>query len=383
MLKRLPLTLKLLMITALAALSFGAILDSYHNRQLYKLYESELLDTLKQQARVERLRFDHQIKFFMQISRIAANYPPLIRQLHNGKASGLKINLRRRPAWFPGRSLISSQVHPRLVMLLNPDGSIHSSFSTQLKSIPTSLQPPSGYLLTHSIGQTMLSMIENKPWVLATSNVYDAGVLQDYLMLASPLDAELLSNSHRYDVTPNYTALVELSGTEPVILVSSDNHVVPAGVPLRKIEKSFLFTGKEFFDYGSSDLPLHFISLQSRKKIDDKLNVVLHVADQQRSLQSAGLALVFILAIAWLAYRMRRLSGEVSSFARQHLGVEISSRSADSLTRLEHDIHLLEKRWLKFMRRRSTRRKRKSTGHDNSSTYRRCGYMNFSIRQMS
>ncbi|TLS76217.1 response regulator [Mariprofundus erugo] len=344
MLKRLPLTLKLLIITILAAALFSFIIDTYHNRQLYKLYESELLDTLKQQARIERLRFDYQIKFFMQISRVAANYPPLIRQLHSGKAGELKINLRRKPVWFPGRSLISSQVHPRLVMLLNPDGTIHNSFSTQLRSIPISLQPPSGYLLTHSIGQTMLSMIDNKPWVLATSGVYDEGVLQGYLMLASPLDAEFLSNAHRYDVAPNLTALVDVSGKEPVILASSNSELVPPGMPLGKIEKSYLVTGKEFFDYGSSDLPLHFISLQSKKKIDDKLNIVLHVANQQRNLQSAGLALVFILAIAGLTYRMRRLSREVAAFAREHLGVEISSQSADSLARLEHDIHLLEKK---------------------------------------
>ncbi|GAV19221.1 two-component system, NtrC family, sensor histidine kinase HydH [Mariprofundus micogutta] len=357
MLQRLPLTLKLLIVTILAALVIGVVLDSYHNRQLYKLYENEMLDTLKQQARIERLRFDRQVKFFMQITRISASHPPLIRQLRNGTPSEINKNVRRKPNWFPGRSLVGNQVHPRLVLLLNRDGSIHNSFSTQIETLPVSLVPPSDYYRTNSNGQSMLSMVDSQPWMLATSEVYENNTLLGFVMLGTPLDSELLSNAHRYDVDPNITALVDIKGELPTILASSNPDVIPAGMPLSEIKKSFLVTGQEFFDYGASDLPLHFTSFRSSDTINKKLNVVLDVAYQQRILQSFGLALVFILAIGWLAYRMRLLSAEVNNFAKKHLGVEIETSSVDSLNRLEHDIHLLEEKVIEVHKQEMEREK--------------------------
>ena len=350
MLHRLSLTLKMLAATLIAVIATGTALDYYHNKELSALYEQELLDVLTKQALIERLRFDRQVKVFHQIAQVAANYPPLIHYLKHSDGEEVTTS-RRRPKWFPGRSLIGSDGHPRVAMLFDAQWKLMGGHYIQLDDLPEALLSPPLYHRTNTLGQSMLTMVAGAPWMLASAEVEFNGALVGYIMLGVPLDSELLSSIHRYDVNPNITALIDINGKHSRILASSNATHASAGMLLDDIEKDYLVTGRDFFDYGASDVAVHFVSLRSREEIDEKLGVVLDVVRQQRYVLAAALMLMLMLTIVWLGRRMRRLSQEVRDFSIKHLQADIGVSSADSLIQLERHVQYMEQKVIEVRQR--------------------------------
>ncbi len=346
-LRYLPLTLKVLAVTVAAGALVGLLLDRVLDATLERLYENELLTELDNQSRTERLRFDHEIKEFRHTTRVAAAYSGLHRFLTARPSGGGEVShvVDRRPPWFPGRSMTSGAVHPRVAVVLDELGRVVATYRTQLPALPAPLARPTLRLLLLSHGQSLLTTIDDQPYLLSSAPVEDwSGRPLGTLLLGTPLDTAFLASVQRYEANPSISAVVTHKGGRAQILVSSDATQVPSGSDLAALkEQGYLVVGKAFFDYGASDLGLDFVSLRGREEIAQRLATVLHKARVQRGILTVAMAAVFLAALVWLIRRVRRLSDRVEQFARTSLESEIAGpEGMDSLHLLETRIRQME-----------------------------------------
>jgi len=351
MLQRIPLTAKVLLAATMTALTCGYALNYYSSQHLRSAYESELLSALKQQAHVDRMRFDELVKGFSRNANITASYMPMLHYLKQHSGATETNDATKNPIWLPRKNELASGVLTKLVLVVDNSNQVLSRYTRHLEHVPEIFNqaPPMLYRL-NSTGQTMMTMIDNQPWLLATAIIRNVRLeSMGYVMFGAPMDEDFLDYIQLIHTVPSISAIVGDGSNGKVVLISSDSDLVPPGSAMQQIQKRFLVTGQDFFDYGASDLPVQFISLRQRSWVDAQMEHVLSVANWQRNTQSIVIMLILVLCLLWLTRRMRKVSSEIRQFTHDHLDIDIANVSADSMIQLEHHVTYLEKRILEFL----------------------------------
>ena len=105
-----------------------------------------------------------------------------------------------------------------------------------------------------------MTSIDNTPYIVSAKSFFDShGKLRATLLLASPIDDEFLTESLGVSHEEHLVALLS-SEKETRILTSSNLEKLPAGTLLDTLKDRYLVTGKEFFDYGASEVQIKFVS---------------------------------------------------------------------------------------------------------------------------
>ena len=337
LIRKLSLTWKMLLLTAAVSLVIWAVTDSIQTRSLKTIFHQELSEQFSLQAEEQRVRFDRYVKGHHQVVKLFADSNALQRYIRKpGWDQRKRIKVHRSPPlWLPRLSVVRNFLQPRCVLLLDANGQVREVYTTSSKKEPGQLLHPSEMLLSLTRNQGFLTSLDNKPYLIASHSVDDTkGRTRAILMLASPLDEQFLSASQGPSIS--YTGVIALLGeTDPVIMVSSNQALIPPGTRLDDLKDKYLVVGQGFFDYGATDIVIKLVSFISTDKVGQLTNEVLGAERDLRSIS----ALVFIVAFVLLMYlvtrRIQRLSTRVVDFSQTMELRQPIVQSGDQIAELE------------------------------------------------
>jgi diguanylate cyclase (GGDEF)-like protein len=312
------LTFKMLIITALLGMAVWLISDSYQTRTLKQIFNEKLAERFSVEAQEHRTRFDRQVKIYSQTAKLLAG----THQLHDylgqtawrDAADRPLVHHEDTPPWMPAHSILRQFVMPRYTILLDSTGVARELFNWDRSLPPPLLLSPSPLLLSLSVNQSYLTLLASQPYLVTSEPVYIRGRHVATLLLATPLDSEFLRESQSLATTAHTVAL--LSEDAETILVSSDPDKVPNGIHLVELSGVYQTVGKGFFDYGSSDLVIRFVSFIPLQEVQELTQAVLNRARQQRSMATAAYVFAFMLIMFFLTRRLRSLTDRVVEFSK-------------------------------------------------------------------
>lgn len=266
------------------------------------------------QAREQRARFDHYVKSFhpgVKIFSATTNINKYVKSINWEKAPDL-VKQTQVPLWLPGMSVMRRFIHPRYAMLIDKSGKVRELYHYKYTKPPDGLINITALTLELSHDQSYLTIFDNKPYLLAAEYIEKSNTGMQ-LLIASPVDEEFLMSSQGEST---YTSIIALlKDSDKNIFVSSNQELIPIGVDLDSLSVNYLSIGEGFFDSGSSDILLHFISFVSTSEIKNQTESFL-LKDR---IMRAVTALVFILVFGAIMYlltsRIQKLTRRVIAFS--------------------------------------------------------------------
>jgi len=320
MLKTLPLTLKMLVLTALVGVTVWTGLDYLQTRELRKIFQDQLAERLSHQAQEDRIRFDRYVKSHHKTVKLLVEQRHLIDYLAASgwfdRGSEPIVYHRRPPRWLPKPSILRELIHPRYALLIDGRGNTREVYYNQ-PHLPAALLRPDPILLRLSRNQAYLTAFNGIPYIVACENVRDdTDAARATLMLATPIDDQSLATSQSTAGSSNIVAL--LSGTKDShILVSNNLQRLPPGTALEAVKDDYLVTGQAFFDYGDSELAIRFASFISTAEVEKLTGAVLTKERQQRAITALAFIGSLGLIMFWITQRIQRLTHRVTDFSTQ------------------------------------------------------------------
>ena len=329
--KRVPLPLKMTLMTIVLGLVVWAVLDHIQTNKLKNIFQAQLAERLSKQAMEDRLSFDRYVKVHHQLVRLFVtqnNFSNYIENKDKEWSTEDVIQIRsymRIPLWFPNLSVLRTFAKPRYALLLDSQGKVREVYeSRRQQTTPQSLLQTPPLLLAKSHGQSFLTGIDATPYLVASESLFDSyGGILATLMIASPIDEEFLTASLGPFIQEHKNLVALLTpGGKPQILTSNNLAELPIGTPLEILKKRYLITGTEFFDYGASDLSITLASFISMAEIDALTKSVLTSEQQQRAIGALVFILAFALIIFWITKRIQKLTQRITDFSHSALGVK-------------------------------------------------------------
>ena len=342
-LKRISLTVKMILLTLVVGLISWVILDNIQSRKIENIFNLHLTEQLNIEAQEARLRFDNYVTAYNQTVKLVVSQKSFNDYITGGnRLKGDKVKyFSEIPPWLPDASVLRKFVHLPYALLLDDKGAAREVYQGSPEPLPPSLIKPSDLLRQMSHNQTLMTEIDGMPFVVTAESVINPqGRTAATLIFAAPLDDDFLISSQGLSAGRGIVALV--SSNEHRILASNKPDILPDGAALKDIEADYLMTGKSFFDTGSSDLLVHFSSFLSRKEYEDISRAILAADRRQRAIAAAILIISVSALIYWITNRITILSGSMVEFSEKNLGTE-------SHELLKGDqLYILEERFKKF-----------------------------------
>jgi two-component sensor histidine kinase len=126
------------------------------------------------------------------------------------------------------------------------------------------------------------------------------------------------------------------------IIASNMPDVLPTGTQLELLKDKYVYTGKDFFDYGGSDLQIEFITLVQKNQYRLLSESILSKERINRIITGLLLILSFSFLMVWMTKRVQELTIKVMDFSKKTLDIkEQESDKGDELTVLEAHFHNL------------------------------------------
>jgi hypothetical protein len=344
LLRRIPLTYKMLILTVTIGLISWGILDYFQSRQLKAIFDAQMTEQLNVRAQEARVRFDNYVEAHRAAVKLSVSQKRFSDYL-TGKniRAGAKIKYYKDfvPPWMPDPSSMRSLVQISYALLMDGKGNVREVYQGLPEYPPISLLRPDNLLRQLSFNQSLMTNVDGVPFVMTAQPVFSQQKeMIAILMIASPLNDDFLIASQGLSNERITVALV--SGGETRILASNRPDDLPDGISLDKIKGRYRITGKSFFDTGSSDLLVEFISLISNDEYDNISRSILLAGREQRAIAVFILISVFASIMLWITRRIGYLTWHIADFSERVLQgkVEGSSRG-DELNILDEKFHRL------------------------------------------
>lgn len=323
---RVPLTVKMVVLTIVAGLVVWLVLDYAQTEKLRNIFQSQLTERLGRYAMEDRLSFDRYVKTFQGAVNLFISQKDLIDYVENQEWTAddtYEIQYHRRsPSWIPGRSILRTFTQTRYALLLDSLGRTREVYRSRQHALPPSLLSPTALLITKSHDQNFMTSMSGIPYIISSKSLINSsGKLQATLMLASPIDDEFLTDSLGTARKGHLVALLT-SGAGPRILTSSNLEKLPMGTPINSLQDRYLITGKEFFDYGASEVQIKFISFVSLDEVDLLSASVISRARQERAVLALVLILTSALMMYWTTRHIEQITKRITFFSQHTLGMK-------------------------------------------------------------
>ncbi len=344
--KNIPLTLKMFLLTVVVSLLVWFVSDYIQVRKLRLIYFAELQEDLRLHAIEDRLSFDRYIKSYNDAVKMFVTHKNFINYIEKKKwaeTDTFEIRYKKRnPEWFPNRSVLRSFVKPRYVLLLDSHGKTRETYGFSQARLPDALLRPSSLMIAKSHGQSFLTSIEGASYLVASEFYFDSlGELRAILLLASPLDNKFLIDSLGVYGQGHLVAILN-PGEDSQILVSSNLTELPEGTRLETLQSRYLVTGKEFFDYGASEIQIKYATFVLREKIDLLVKSIVSKARNTYILSSFTLILTFTFIMFWITRHIEKLIERITDFSHEALGTSLKEpQKGDKLQILEESFQRL------------------------------------------
>lgn len=343
-----PLPMKMVVLTIIVSLSVWVALDYFQTKELRSIYHAELTVQLNKEAMDSRSGFNRYVKSFQDTSILFVTqkkFSDYIKKQGWSATDNIIIKYTgRSPEWFPKRSMIRTFASPRHALLLDPGGRVREVYSSRKEPIPQSLLNPTQILIHKSHDQIFMTNLDEIPYTISSEPYYDqTGKLLATLVLASPLDNEFIYSSLKYFSSEHLVALLT-AGEDPHILTSNNLEILPVGASVRTLQDQYLVTGKEFFDYGASEIQIKLASFISLAKIDKMTNASILASRHERAMTAFTLIIVFTLIMYWITRHITNISKRINDFSKHTLGMKPRSlKKGDQLHVLKERFHELTK----------------------------------------
>ncbi len=336
-LRKLPLTLKMVGLTILVGFMVWIISDYHETRSVRKLVNDHLYEMLQQQALEDRIRFDNYLGAFRQVAKLTVSQSSFIEYLEENKwfrEESISVeNHNALPEWSLKKSILRRLAVPRFAILIDGKGETREVFERQQDVMPLRFYEPSQLLLEKSIGQPHMIMDGKSPFLVTSQIVSGPENVQVTLMLISPIDDEFLHSSQS-DFPNRLVALV--SSDNSTIITSSNKILIPPGAKLAELKEKYFISEREFHDYGGAEIIINFTSFVSRETTERMAQTF--VANERRQHMIAALIFIFsfLFIMLWITRRVRLLTRKVETFSQDVLGGAVEkSPFGDKLNLLE------------------------------------------------
>jgi signal transduction histidine kinase/DNA-binding NarL/FixJ family response regulator len=324
MLKHVPLTIKTILITLVAASAASFALNYFHQRQLRETLYDQLTVRLDKQAREDRIRFDAYAGAYPQAAELIISQKRFMDYLDKEwSGAGRPPRIRyydEVPPWMPKPSIMRSFVHIQYALLLDSRGRTTELFTNSPEPPPPSLLRPSALLRKMSHNQSIMTELDGIPYLVTSKPVSVApGKADAVLMLAAPIDDDFLTRSQKGAGEDHIVALIK--GNPPRIVASNWPDALPPGTFVESIREKFLIAGKSFFDAGSSDLLQQFASFVPTEEAELLSRSLLAAEGRYYILKTFVLISVFSLVVLWITRHIRKLTFRIVDFSKNTLGI--------------------------------------------------------------
>ncbi len=348
MFKHIPLTLRMLLITVMVGFATWSVLDPLQTRNISKTFNIQLHDKLQEDAHESRLFMNKYIQSFHQITRLIISqkiFYDYIEEVGNEKWSSVAKNsdpityVEEPPQWMPRFSILRLFPHFHYSLLIDKQGIIREVYINTSESLPQAFLQPSYFLMQLSHQQNLMTTIDDKPYMVASESLHDSqDKLLATLLLATPIDDEFLINSQGSGHSQHMVALV--GGTPPKVLTSNMPDFLHTGITLESLQDKYAYTGKGFFDYGTSDLQLQFATFIPHNQYTALSESILFKERLNRIITGLLLILSFSILIVWITKRVQGLTNKVVDFSEKALDIKPQELSRGD------ELKVLEKKFL-------------------------------------
>jgi len=325
-LKKLPLTVKALLLTLLIGLGSWIVLDRLQTGAVKQLFFAELETELQTHAQENRLFFDHHLRTHQQSAKLIISQ----QRFHSYVFSSdwldhEKDNIKhhyRLPSWLPPAGVMQVFFTARFALLIDGNGQVREVYHHFPEEPAPSLLTSRSLLQKLGHNQTYITMLDGLPYVLTAQPVEnDEEQTIATLMLASPIDEQFLrAVTEIYPQQDMITALTTKDQTR--VIASSNLSAIPVGTLVNTVKEKYLIMGNSFLDYGESEIEAGFTSFITTDKAHYLANQVLRKLHQQRALLAFVLVGSFILLIGWITHRIKQLTQQITEFSKESLGIQ-------------------------------------------------------------
>ncbi len=338
------LMLKMLLTAVFIGLVVWAVTDTIQNYSLKQIFNRKLSERFSFQAEKQRIMFDRYVKGHHQVVKLFVNNQNLKEYIHSPawQSGNETLTYIKPPPWLPTLSVMRNFLQPRYILLLDAEDNCRELYKASDGPAPTALRHPEQTLLNLSHGQGFLTLLNNKPFLLASEQIIDKnGKIQATLMLASPLDEEFLIASQASTLADS-NVIALLAEDRPTILVSSNATLIPPGTKINTLKDRYLKIGQGFFDYGATDIIIELVSFISTAEASQLTQDVLSEERNLRSLTAIIYMLSFIILIFFITRRLQKFTHYVVEFSEgMNLKKPAIKNTGDEITILEENFNRL------------------------------------------
>lgn len=335
------LSTKMLILTALLGLAIWFTTDKYQTDSLEATFQASLAERFSIQSQEHRTLFDKHVKTYNRMAKLLSstalihNYIDKQKWPDKGKPVSVKYN-QSVPEWLPDQSVLRIFATPRYTILLNADHQAVEVYNWHNDVVPDELLHPDFLLLRFATNQSYITYIDEGAYIVTAEEIVTEKGKRAMLLLSSPIDSLFIRKALSSSTSSATFAL--LNGDETTVLVSSDPDNIPAGTDINDLEDIYKTTGKGFFDYGSTDLVVKFVSFVSLDEVHKLTRSALAKARTSRAITTFTYTVTFMVIIFLLTRRLTQLTHKVTDFSRR-----MSIKQPDM--QIRDELHLLEERF--------------------------------------
>lgn len=343
-LRNLPLATKFISLSLLVSLLVWSVVDYFQTQKIRTIFNRHLDASLHISAQEDRALFDEYLRSFGKSIRLLVTKQSLKTHLLSPQwrtpAPGITVH-RTIPAWLPSKAVLRAMPLVRYFLLLDQAGDVRELFTDQPKTIPRELREPRPLFQELSHNQTLLTQLDGQPFVVTSGSILDDEQrVMGHLLFASPLDSDFIYASLQGMNRQSLIALVD--NYEKKVLASSRPKAIATGSSEDALSRDYLIIGKSFFDYGSSDLEAHFISLLPKATYESLGKEVLDADRLNRAVIAASILVCLCGILLLVTRRVGRVTAVIDAFAEQELrSTPDRHHSGDELALLEERFRAL------------------------------------------
>ncbi|MBF0553898.1 MAG: PAS domain S-box protein [Nitrospirae bacterium] len=346
MFNRIPLTLKMTIVTVAVSVGLSAGLGYYSTSRLAASLDAQLQERLARRSVADRAKFDNYVLGFHQTAVVLSKQNSIVNYVKSDKWNKNKsiITLDEIPPWLPGTAALRLINGFTYAVLFSAEGRPVEVYTESSEPIPSALLDPGGPLRQMSRSQSFLTMIDNVPYIIASETVTnETNKPMATIMLAHALDDQFLLSIESSSGSENIIALI--MGKEPVVMASNEPDALPSGTLVSSLKGRYLFTGKSFLDYGETDVKMMFASMISTSAVNRLRNEIMGTQVKVGTVGIAVLILSITLIMSRITRRIERLNAHISSFSKEQLGIaqteDAEGLGGDQLSVLEKRYEIL------------------------------------------
>lgn len=322
LLRGLPLTVKMLVLTLVISTISWVVLDYFQSQAIREIFLAELTKELEIQAKDDRILFDQHIRSFQQAAKIITSQQRFQSYLTSVDWHKPVINIQHHytlPPWLPTASIMQAFFFARFALLIDEKWQVREIYHHFPEESPRSLMEPTPLLQKLSHSQTYMTMLEKTPYVTTSQIVENAdGQTLAILLLASPLDSEFLKT-----VSGRSGKIISLVTGNPLkVFASNHPERVKPGTLVSTLTTNYLMTGKSYFDYGDSDLDAGFASFVATQSVQHLIDEFLNHSYKQRLVLLGLLLSIFVVLTMWMAWHLRKLTRYMMVLSENYFGIE-------------------------------------------------------------